>query len=112
MVERKLRNRRKRMSKGKAIRVSDLVYNTLNKSRAGRSWDCLFRRLLGLPDRAGNEQILVEGILETTTGRFMLRDPDVKWVDLEADAFEIAITNAARSGAKRVSRPLRMRELP
>ena len=112
MAERKLRSRRRKSTKGKEIRISNLVYSTLNKYRKGHSWDALFRKLLGLPDRAGNEQPLVEGMLETMTGKFFLKLPDIKWDKLEEDAYEIAILTAARRGAKRVSRPLKMRELP
>lgn len=111
MSERKLSNRRKRASKGKAIRVSDLVYNTLDKQRRNRSWDWLFRKLLGLPDRGGNPQTLIEGIVEQLTGKFLLRT-DKAWDDLETDAYEIAIVTAAKQKLKRVPRPLRVRELP
>lgn len=113
MAERKLKSRRrKKASKGKSIRVSDLVYSTLDKIRKGRSWDSLFRKLFGFPDRAGNEQPLVEGILETMTGQFFLKLPGITWEQLEEDAFEIAIITAAKRGAKRVSKPLRMKEIP
>ncbi len=112
MGERKLRNRKKRAPKGRAIRVSNLVFETLDKERRSRSWDWLFRRILGLPDRAGNEQPLVEGMLETMTGKFFLRMPDVPWDQVQEDAYETAILAAAKRRTKLVSRPLRMRELP
>lgn len=112
MGERQLSNRRKKASKGSVIRVSDLVYDTLNKARHGRSWDWLFRRLLGLPDRSGNAQPLIEGMLETMTGHFLLKQPGKSWAELEEDAYEIAIITAAKRKVKRVSKPLKMRELP
>lgn len=109
---RKLPNRKKRFSKGKAIRVSDLVYETLDSSRRGRSWDWLMRRMLGLPDRLGNDQPLIEGMLEQLTGKFFLKTARKEWEDLEVDAYEKAFLTAAKSAVKRVPRPLRMRELP
>lgn len=113
MAERKLPARRKRrkMNRGKSIRVSDLVFTTLNQIRHGRSWDSLMRKQLGLPDRAGNDQILVEGMLETMTGKFFLKH-DMTWEALEEIAYEIAIVTAAKLKLKRVSKPLKMRELP
>jgi hypothetical protein len=111
-MERKLPSRRKRASKGRVIRVSNLVFETLNEIRRGKSWDSLLRKSLGLPDRQGNEQRLIEGMLEATTGKFFLRDLDVTWDRLEQDVYEIAIIEAAKRKLKRVSKPLRMRELP
>jgi hypothetical protein len=111
MAERKLPSRRKKASKGKVIRVSNLVYEMLNKQRYGKSWDNLFRKMFGFPDRAGNTQPLVEGVLETMTGKFLLKDVDMKWDRLEEDAYEIAILTAARRKEKRVSRPIKMREI-
>lgn len=111
-MERKLRNRKRKFPKGYAIRVSDLVYETLNKERRKRSWDTFLRCLFGLPDRAGNSQPLVEGMLETMTGKFLLRLPDETWRKLREDAYEIAILAAAKRNVKMVSKPLRMREIP
>lgn len=110
--ERKLTNRKKRASKGHVIRVSDLVYEALDAGRRGRSQDWFLRRVLGLPDRSGNEQALIEGMLESLTGCFFLRPPNMSWDDLETDAYEVAIIAAAKTRVKRVPRPLRMRELP
>lgn len=112
LAERKLPSRKKRASKGHAIRVSDEVYDTLDTQRKRRSWDWLFRRMLGLPDRAGNPQPLIEGMVEVLTGRFFLREPGRSWEDLETDAYELAIITAAKQKLKRVPRPLKMRELP
>ena len=112
MGERKLPSRKKRASKGHAIRVSDAVYDALDVQRKKRSWDWLFRRMLGLPDRAGNAQPLIEGMVEVLTGQFFLRVPDKQWEDLETDAYETAIITAAKKKLKRVPRPLKMRELP
>jgi hypothetical protein len=112
VAERKLRNRKKRFSKGKAIRVSDLVYATLDIHRRARSWDWMLRRMLGLPDRAGNAQPLLEGYLEVTTGQFFLRAPGEDWEEAEMNANELAIRIAAKQRSKRVLRPIRMRELP
>lgn len=112
MSERKLKSRKKKASKGKSIRVSDLVYETLNKSRHGRSWDNILRKMLGLPDRAGNDQILIEGMLEVMTGKFFLKTPGQSWEKIEEDAYEISILTAAKFNSKRISKPLKMRELP
>lgn len=110
--EKKLPSRkRKKASKGREIRISDLVYSTLDPLRKNHSWDSLLRKLLGLPDRAGNEQILVEGMLEVMTGKFLLKTKEISWHKLEEDAYEIAFLAAAKKGAKRVSKPLKMREL-
>src|SRR3990167_4237511 len=100
--ERKLRSRRKLFSKGKAIRVSDLVYKTLDDSRRELSWDQHLRKLLGLPDRSGTEQPLVEGMLEVLTGKFFLKTPDKDWATLEQDAYERAFLTAAKSQVKRI----------
>lgn len=111
MSERKLGNRKRRASKGKAIRVSNLVYETLDMSRRQRSWDCMFRRMLGLPDRAGRNQALVEGMLETTTGLFLLKLEQTAWPELEETAFKMAEAARRRNKQPTVSAPLRMREL-
>lgn len=111
MAERKLPIRRRRASKGQNIRVSDLVYGALDRWRKGSSWDVFFRRIFGFPDRAGNEQPLVEGMLEAHTGRLLLKTEAITWSQLEENAYEIAFMAAAKQGAKRVSRPIRMREL-
>ncbi len=113
MAERKLPTRRKKKNpSGKAVKLSELVRATLSKASNGRSYDNYLRKLLGLPDRFGNAQPRVEGMLETMTGSFFLKLPDVTWDQLEEDAFEVAIMTAAKRASKRVSRPLRMRELP
>lgn len=109
--ERKLSSRKRRFSKGKAIRVSDLIYDLLNRERRSLSWDCFLRRVFGQPDRAGNEQPLIEGVLEAVSGRFLLRLPDQSWRKLEEDAYEIAFLSAAKQRLKRVDRPIRMREI-
>lgn len=112
MAERKLPSRKKKASKGRAIRVSDAVYDTLDGQRKKRSWDWLLRRMLGLDDRAGNPQPLIEGMVEVLTGRFFLLTPEKTWEDVETDAYELAIITAAKQKLKRVPRPLKMRELP
>lgn len=112
MAARKLAGRRKRASKGRIIRISDLVYETLNAERHSRSWDSFLRKMLGLYDRAGREQPLIEGMLDTVTGRFFLRGVDVDWQELENKAYESAILAAATMKIKRISKPLRMREIP
>lgn len=112
MGERKLPARRKRASKGRVIRISTLVYETLDQIRRNKSWDSMFRKVFGLPDRQGNEQRLIEGMLETTTGKFFLRDLNTTWEQLEQDTYEIAITEAAKKKSKSICKPLRMRELP
>lgn len=112
-VERKLPSRRKRRKyKGRTLRVSCFLYDELDRLRRGKSWDALLRKVFGLPDRTGNEQPLVEGMLETMTGTFLLRIDGKDWSQLEEDAYELAIITAAKRAVKRVSKPLRMRELP
>jgi len=112
MAERKLPSRRRRAPKGKVVRLSNLVYDTLNKQRQGKSWDCFLRKIFGLKDRGGNSQVLIEGILETVTGKFFLLEPDMTWDELEEKAYEIAFLETAKRKMKRVSKPLKMRELP
>lgn len=112
MAERKLPARKRKFSKGSAIRVSDLVYANLDKGRRGRSWDSFFRKLFGLPDRLGNEQPLCEGMLETTTGLFLLKLPGTTWNELEETAYKAAHNAAAQKQSKRIEKPLRMREVP
>lgn len=100
MSERKLRNRQKRASKGKIIRVSDAVFRSLNQTRNRRSWDDYLRWLLGLPNRNGIIVPLIEGALDTATGVFVLKT-GAEWTEVLDLAARIT------SG----SRPVRMREL-
>ena len=112
---RKLPNRYRKASKGVALRVSDHVFAELNKMQSGikkKSWDSILRKLLGLPDRQGNKQVLIEGILETITGQFLLRESRRAWSTLETDAYEIAFLAAAKRKLKQVPKPIKMRELP
>lgn len=111
MSERKLRNRKRRASKGRAIRVSTIVYAHLDKARRGRSWDAYLRKLFGLPDRAGNNQPLIEGCLEATTGIFVLRLAGATWPEVEETAWKIAHRAAMKQKSKRTQAPIRMREL-
>lgn len=109
--ERKLRNRKKKASLGRVIRVSDLVYETLDAQRKRRSWDYHLRRLLGLPDRAGNEQVLIEGVLEILSGKFFLKEPSIAWGDVEQDAYETGFVAAAKLKRRYVPKPIKLREL-
>ncbi len=103
MAEKVLRSRRRRKaSKGRVLRVSDDVFAYLNRKRAKRSFDCLFRTLLGLPDREGIPQPLLEGWLEITSGRFFFN---------AAEARGEAVMAAARAKSKSVNKPLKMREV-
>lgn len=111
MAERKLPNRKRKSNPGRVIRVSKPVYDLLEKGRAGRSWDLYIRHTLGLPDRAGNKQPLLEGLLEPTTGRLFLKFSHITWETLEEDAYEVAFIAAAKQKLKRVGRPIRMREV-
>lgn len=112
MAERKLPIRKRRFSKGREIRISDLVYSTLDKGRRGQSWDAYLRKLIGLPDRSGNPQPLAEGIVETITGRFYLKQVGMTWLKLTEDAYEVAITEAAKRRLYPVPKPLRVKEMP
>lgn len=110
MGERKLVSRKRRAPKGKAIRVSNLVYETLDRVRHGRSWDCAMRRMLGLPDRAGKPQPLVEGMLEVITGMFVLKLNSATWTEVEDTTYKLA-DYAAKRKKLRAETPIRMREL-
>jgi hypothetical protein len=109
--ERKLKGRRRKFPKGRIVRLSNLVYETLDKQRRSRSWDAFFRRMLGLPDRHERPQPLVEGVLETMTGKFFLKVPGATLAKLEEAAYEVAFRTAAREKAK-LSAPIKMREMP
>lgn len=91
--------------------MSDLVFGTLDARRAGRSWDGTLRRMLGLPDRSGNPQQLVEGVLEVHTGTFILKAPDVAWEDAEKIACRIAAVYERKKLLRYSDKPVRMREV-
>ena len=110
MSERKLKNRRRRAPKGKLIRVSNLVYETLDGQRRSRSWDALMRRMLGLPDRAGNPQPVAEGMLEVHSGVFLLKLPDATWREVESVAVKMAERIASKKKV-RLELPVKMREI-
>ncbi len=111
MAERKLKQKRKRRSSGRAIRISNAVVAYLEKRRLGiRSYDALLRRLFGLDDWRGNPQPLAEGVLEVTTGRFYLRTGS--WDMVEAEANGAAVVAAVKLKTKKVNKPIRMREIP
>lgn len=116
MAERVLKVRRRKASKGQLIRVSDLVFDTLDRARRNgvhkdlvRSWDEFFRRMLGLPRRDGKVQPLVEGMLEVHSGAFILRLPGTEWRELEELAFKLAERNAKKARVVRQA-PLKMKE--
>jgi hypothetical protein len=112
MAERRLPSRRKRASKGRVIRISTAVFESLDERRRGQSWDSFLRKLHGLEDRHGNPQILIEGMVEALTGAFFLKTPDTTWEKLEEKVYEAAFMAAAEAGLKRIGKPLKMRELP
>ena len=109
MAEKKLRNRKRIFTKGKAIRVSDFVYEKLGKGRGRISWDCWLRKLHGLPDRDGRAQRLIEGMVEVTTGMFLLKLDSASWDELEETAWKLAHKAAAKRKT-RVEAPIRLRE--
>lgn len=109
--ERKLKNRRPKANKGRAIRVSMTVFDSLNEKRQDRSWDAFLRQLLGLPDRKGFANPCVEGMLETTTGMFLLKMPNTSWDKLEETAFKLAHKMAEKKQTGRINYPIRMREV-
>jgi hypothetical protein len=116
MSERKLKSRKRKFSKGKRIAISDLVYAQLDSARrTGRprplSWDAYLRRICGFPNRKGQSQALVEGMLETTTGLFVLRLNGTTWSDVEEVAFKLATEMARKNNRRTISQPLKMREL-
>jgi hypothetical protein len=111
MSERKLAIRKKKNPKGRIVRVSNDVFNVLNRRRPkDMSWDSFMRKMLGLPDRSGNPQNIVEGYLEVTTGRFLPLTPDKNWRTLAEEAYEIAIVAAAKRGTSKVHKPIKLRE--
>jgi hypothetical protein len=101
---------RKRMRDiGQTLRLSHEVFNYLNQrrlndrtKRAPASWDSFFRRMLGLPTRAGSPQPLVEGWLELDTQVLYLT---------EREAAGAAVIEAARKRTKRINKPIKMREV-
>lgn len=106
MKTRKLPSRkRKKASKGRVIRVSDAVYNHLNKQRLNRtkqSWDCYLRKLLGLPDREGNETPLLEGWIDKHTGKFFLD---------EAEARGASVLAMTKKKSKKFLAPIHVKEV-
>lgn len=70
----------------------------------------MFRRMLGLPDRTGRPQTLVEGMLEVHSGTFVMRLQDSHWKDVEEVACRIADRESKRRKVTLVL-PVRMREM-
>jgi hypothetical protein len=113
VAERKLRARKKRAYSGRAVRLSNALLAVLDRERRRgkvRSYDALLRSYLGMPDWRGNPQPLVEGCLETTCGQFYLKVGS--WDEVEALANGRAVLEAVKRKTKKVSKPLRMREIP
>ena len=101
-MERVLKNRKKRVSKGRILRVSDAVWAHLEpKRKDGESFDSLMRRIFGLPDRDGFENPLLKGWIEVTTGQFFIT---------REDAYGAAVVAAAKAKSRRVNKPVRVRE--
>ena len=111
MSERKLRARKRRFSKGRRIALSDLVFEALSKQLRGRSWDAFFRHVFGLPNRKGVAFPLVEGMLEVTTGTFILKLKDATWPETEETANKFAEVAARKKQLKTYAPALRMREI-
>lgn len=107
-----LKNRKRNWSPGKVIRVSDEVYAFLDSERLKQSWDVHMRKLLGIPDRSGNKQPLLEGVLETSTGKFFAKNKEMDWETMVQDAYEVSIIEAAKKKKRCAEKPRRMRELP
>ncbi len=114
MAEKLLKNRkRKKASKGKPIRLSDLVLGVLDKQRQNNtklSYDAYLRKLLGLPKRGneaqwiedGRPMYVLEGWVEVNTQKFYLD---------EADANGAAVLEAAKRKRKKFDKPVRVREV-
>lgn len=96
------RKRKRKPNFGHRIAISDEVHAFLEKKRQGKSWDAWLRKAFGLPKRNGDKQPIIEGYVETTTGRFFLD---------EQDAYEVAIMSAAKAGTKKVNKPMKVREI-
>ena len=107
---RKLPMRRKRLTWGRPVRISDEVLKLLNPKRRGRSWDDYFRHLFGLPARSGAKQPLVEGMLEVNSGLLFLKTDACTWAELEETAWKTAHLHSLKTPTKRIEPPLRMRE--
>lgn len=101
--EKVLKFKRKKISKGRVIRISDQVFTFLEKKRAARgiSFDNLLRKIFGIPKRDGSPNPILVGWLEITTGRFFLD---------EGEARGAACIAAARAKSKRPNAPVKMRE--
>jgi hypothetical protein len=108
--ERVLPTRKRKLKQG-LIRVSPLVWKTLDRGRGKISWDDWLRYLLGLPDKKGYEQRCVEGMLETTTGLFILKLPDSTWEEIEVLMHKVSAQVAFNKNLSRPNKPIRMREL-
>lgn len=109
-MERNLPTRRRRANKGKRVALSMPVYAAIDKIRAGRSFDSYFRHMLGLPDRRGYTLPLVEGMLETISGTFILKLEDTTWNEIEETAFKLADSISVKKKVK-FEKPIKMREL-
>lgn len=102
-TEKVLKGRRRKVNKGRVIRISEQVFIYLEKKRAARdiSFDSLFRMIFGIPKRDGSPNPLLTGYLEVTTRKFYLD---------EGEARGVACLEAARRKTKRVNKPIKMRE--
>lgn len=113
VIPRKLRRRktkRKRRVTGRAVRLSNELLAVIEPRRKqNRSYDALFRKILGLPAWDGTPQPLLEGCLEVTAGRFFIKTGT--WDDVEADANGAAVSAAVRNKTRKVNKPIRMREI-
>jgi len=91
--------------KGKPVRLSYLVLETLDKKRRGKEgFDAVLRRLLGLPNRRGTAQILRS---------FWLLPQKLIVRKSRAEAKGEAVLASVRSGKKKVMEaPIRVTETP
>lgn len=89
--------------KGRIIRVSQEVYAYLERKKQGTiSWDSLFRKIFGLPNRKGLKQPLTEFYFVPSTGRAFQK---------LSEARGAAIVDAVRKGSRKPDKPIRMREV-
>jgi len=104
---RTLKGRKRKVSRGEVLRVSEETHAFLNGKRIGTkakapSWDNFFRSVFGREKRNGERQPLIVGWVEIHSGRFFLR---------RSEARGQAVVEAAKRGVKNITPPIKMREI-
>ena len=102
---------RRRISKNQTVRVSREFIRLVAGRRRSRPWDVWLRIAFGLPDRWGRPQPSTEGMLETTTGIFIVKLHGTSWEELEQMVYRAAEQLARKKGLKNPCTPVRMQEI-